>query len=91
MNFQNYVNLAKVKNNISSNNKVAKCLGISSAALTNFCLEKSTPGPHTVLKLANLAGLDEKEVFLDLMMSKYKKYDNVKKVLIDIKNLTFKK
>ncbi len=91
MNFQNYVNLAKVKNNISSNNKVAKCIGISSAAITNFCLEKSTPSPHTVLKLANLAGLDEKEVFLELMLSKYGKFENVKKVLIDIKNITCKK
>lgn len=90
MNFELYANLAKVKNNIKSNNKLAKTIGISSASITNFCLGKSSPSPDTVLKLANLAGLNEKEVMLDFMIDRYSKYPEVKKTLLDIKNLTLK-
>lgn len=86
MNFQNYVNIAKVKTNISSNNKMAQCIGISSAAITNFCSGKASPSPDTVLKVANLAGLNEKEVLIDFMIDRYSKYTEVTKILNEIKS-----
>lgn len=60
MKFETYVNLAKTKSNIPSNNKLAKAVGLSSSALNLFVKEKSTPSPDTVLKVADLAGCDEK-------------------------------
>ena len=88
MNFKNYVQLAKIKNNISSDNKLAKCLDISGSAINNFINGKSSPSPDTVLKLGALAGIDEKEVLLDFMIERFGKYPEVKKVLFDVKNLT---
>ena len=87
--FKNYVQLAKEKNNIPSNNKLAKTLGLSSACMSLFCEGKSSPSPETVLKLASLAGIDEKQAMLDFFIDRYGKYPEVKKVLTDIsKNLT---
>ena len=90
MNFELYANIAKSKNKINSNNKLAKSIGISSAAITNFCSGKASPSPDTVLKLAELAGLNKQEVILDFMIDRYSKYPEVKKTLSDIKNLTIK-
>ncbi len=90
MDFEQYVNLAKVKNNIKSNNKLAACIGISSTAINMFIKKKSTPSPETTLKLAKLAGCEEKEVILNLLIDRYKDSPSVQNVLIDIKNLTLK-
>lgn len=88
MNFKDYVQLAKIKNKLSSNNQLAKCIGVSNSSLTLFSEGKSTPSPDTVLKLGALAGIDEKEVLLDFMIERFGKYPEVKKVLFDVKNLT---
>lgn len=90
MNFELYANLAKAKNKIDSNRKLAKTLGITPAAINFFINKKSAPSPDTVLKLADLAGLNKKEVILDFMLDRYSKYPEVKKTLLDIKNLTIK-
>lgn len=84
--FENYVNLAKTKSKIESNNKLAKCLGISSAAMANFIAGKATPSPETVLKVANYAGLDEKEVLMNLLIERFEKYPTTKKILLEIKS-----
>lgn len=89
MNFKDYVQLAKEKNNISSDNKLAKKINISSPAINNFMQGKSSPSPETVLKIASLAGIDEKKAIMDFLIDRYGKYEEVKKVLTDIsKNLT---
>ncbi len=88
MDFETYVNLAKLKHNISSNNQVAKVVGISGASISNFIQKRSTPSPETTLKVAKLAGCDEKEVVLDLLIDRFKEYKDVSNVLKDIKNLT---
>ena len=90
MNFELYANLAKAKHKIDSNNKLAKAIGVSGSAINFFINKKASPSPDTVLKLANLAGLNEKEVMLDFMIDRYSKYPEVKKTLLDIKNLTLK-
>lgn len=90
MNFELYANLAKAKNKINSNNKLAKVLGISSAAITNFCSGKASSSPDTILKLATLAGIDEKQAMLDFAIDRFSKYPEVKKTFEDIKNLTLK-
>lgn len=71
MKFIDYVNLAKVKNNIKSNRKLAEVIGISSTAINLFANEKSTPSPDTYIKLATLSGCDEKEALLDLLINRY--------------------
>lgn len=81
MDFKNYVELAKIKNGISSDNQIAKCLNISSPAINNFISGRSCPSPETVLKIGKLAGLDEKKVLIDYLLFKYGKYENVKNVL----------
>lgn len=91
MDFETYVNLAKVKHNISSNNKVAKVVGITTAAMSQFVTKRSTPSPETTLKVAKLAGCNEKEVVLDLLIDRFKEYKDVSNVLKDIKNLTIEK
>lgn len=88
MNFKKYAELAKRKNNISSDNQLAKQLKISSGAINLFVNGKSNPSPDTFLKVATLAGIDEKQAVLDFFIDRYGKYEEVKKVLTDIsKNL----
>lgn len=81
MDFKNYVEIAKEKNNLSSDRQVAKYLNISCGAINHFISGKSTPSPDTVLKIGKLAGLDEKTVLIDYLLFKYGKYENVKNVL----------
>lgn len=81
MDFKNYVEIAKKKNNLISDRQVAKCLNISCGAINHFISGKSTPSPDTVLKIGKLAGLDEKTVLIDYLLFKYGKYENVKNVL----------
>lgn len=88
MNFKDYVQLAKIKNKLSSNNQLAKCIGVSNSSLTLFSEGKSTPSPDTLLKICSLAGLNKNEVLIDFLIDRYKKYPEVKKVLTDLKNLT---
>ncbi len=89
MKFETYVNIAKVKNKINSTNKLAKIIGVSAPSLHLFIKEKSTPSPDTVLKIAELAGYDSKEVILDVLIERYKN-TRTESVLKDIKNLTIK-
>ena len=90
MNFELYANLAKAKNKINSNNKLAKAVGVSGAAMNFFINKKASPSPDTVLKLATLAGIDEKQAMLDFAIDRFSKYPEVKKTFEDIKNLTLK-
>lgn len=81
MNIKDYVEKAKIKNKIASDNQLAKNLNISSGALNHFLTGKSCPSPETILKIGKLAGLDEKKVLIDYLLFKYGKYENVKNVL----------
>lgn len=91
MNIENYVNLAKVKNKIPSNNKLGECLGMSGSSVSMFVSGKSTPSPETFIKLCQLAGVDEKEGLLDFLISRYHEYKNTTEILKEIKNLTVNK
>lgn len=88
MNIENYINLAKTKNNIKSNNQLAKSLGISGASLSLFLQGKSTPSPETIIKLGELSGIDGETVFLDYLSEKYKKYRQTSKIIDNLKNRT---
>lgn len=88
MYLKKYIEIAKEKNNISSNNKLAKVVGVSGPAMTLFYNKKATPSPDTILKIGKLAGIDEKEILFDLLFDRFSKYQEVKKVLTDLKNLT---
>lgn len=56
--FNWYVDTAKQKNNIKSNNKLALELNITGAALSILTQEKSVPSPETMVKISKLAGVE---------------------------------
>jgi len=66
MDIHNYFNLIKAKNNISSDRQLSKCLGISSASVFAFANKRAIPSDETMIKIADLAGLDKKQALIDV-------------------------
>lgn len=64
--FQDYVFEARKKQNIYSNNKLAKEIGIAGASLSVMMNNKTLPAEETLIKIADLAGIPREEALLDL-------------------------
>lgn len=65
-NFQDYVFEARKKQNIYSNNRLAKEIGIAGASLSVMMNNKTLPSEETLIKIADLAGIPREEALLDL-------------------------
>jgi len=53
-----YAETAKSKNNLKSGNQLAKMMGITSASYHRLTTSQSIPSDETMIKLAELAGID---------------------------------
>ena len=73
--FQDYVFEARKKQNIYSNNKLAKEIGIAGASLSVMMNNKTLPAEETLIKIADLAGIPREEALLDLSIWSAKSED----------------
>lgn len=64
--FTDYLEQAKARAEIPSDNRLARRIGISSAALCQLKQGQSAPSARTLRELAHLAGIAEEEAALDL-------------------------
>ena len=62
----NYCDRAKAQSNIKSDRKLADALGITSPSLSQYRRKRAWPSDNTMVKLAELAGLDPKQGLLYL-------------------------
>lgn len=84
--FQDYVFEARKKQNIYSNNKLAKEIGIAGASLSVMMNNKTLPAEETLIKIADLAGIPREEALLDLSIWSAKS-DDAKKTWEKIRTL----
>lgn len=70
--FQDYVFEARRKQEIYSNEKLAKAIGIAGPSLSVMFNNKTLPAEETILKLAELAGIPPEEALIDLQIWKAK-------------------
>lgn len=63
-----YLDRAMENKNIPSNNKLATVIGISGTSLNAFRTKRSWPADNTMIKIAELAGVDVQQALLDLNM-----------------------
>lgn len=73
MNFLNYVEKAKEKNNYKYLSQVSEGLSMTKGAFSFLYNGKGLPTEETVVKLADLAGIDAEEALLDLSIWRAKK------------------
>jgi transcriptional regulator with XRE-family HTH domain len=66
--FLDYVEQAKTRAGIPSDNQLARRIGITSASLCQLKQNRSAPSGKTTRALAELAGIPEDEAALDLAM-----------------------
>lgn len=64
--FDDYLAEARRKTGVASNNQVAALLGISGTSISRLSKGVNLPADETMLKLADLAGLDKEEALIDL-------------------------
>lgn len=90
MKIENYFNLAKAKNNISSSRKLAKTLGLTQAAV--FCYEqkRALPSDETMLKIADLAGVKPEDALIDVNIWRNETNPEICKIYESFKNQTSK-
>lgn len=70
--FQDYVFEARRKQEIYSNEKLAKAIGIAGPSLSVMFNNKTLPAEETILKLAELADIPPEEALIDLQIWKAK-------------------
>ena len=61
-----YLDLARKRQGLSSNRKLAFALDLNPSSLSQFHTRRAWPADHTMLKLADLAGLDRQQALIDL-------------------------
>ena len=88
MRIENYLDLAKAKNNIKSNNELARVMGMSGTAISWIYTKKAKPTEDTMIKLADLAGVDKKIALIDLNIYRFENNPELKNIWEEIKNLT---
>lgn len=64
--FAEYIERAKENNLIRNKSQIADILGISRGAIRNFEVQKSYPSETTMIKLAKLSNISEKQALIDL-------------------------
>ncbi|GER08191.1 hypothetical protein GCM10007972_04760 [Iodidimonas muriae] len=68
MDINAYLDQAKVHQGLSSDNQLSKRIGISQATISQMRTGRSWPGDATMVRIAELAGIDAREALLDLSM-----------------------
>lgn len=66
MDFRAYVSKAADRFGLRGQNAVAREIGVSSAAMSQFAQGESLPSEETILKLAELAGMPKEKALIDL-------------------------
>ncbi|OPZ78977.1 MAG: helix-turn-helix protein [Alphaproteobacteria bacterium ADurb.Bin438] len=79
-NIEDYMNLAKRKQKITSNNKLGEAIGINSNSISMINRGFSLPTDENMIKLAELAGVPLEEAMIDLNIWRAER-DNKPKVL----------
>lgn len=84
--FDDYLSEARRKQKVSSNNQIAKLLGITSRAISALNQGKSLPSDDTMIKLANLAEMDTEAALIDLSIWRSSGNENTKKTWLNLAN-----
>ena len=71
---------AIVRQQLTSNNKLAQELGITSASISVLNQGKALPSEETMIKLAELAGLPKEEALIDLNLWRSKNNPELNKI-----------
>ncbi len=79
------MDLAKEKQNLSSDRKLAHLLKLSATALSKWRLELAEPSEEHAIQLAKLAGMDPAEFLIDVQM-RTAKSSELSRTLHDIKH-----
>lgn len=79
MDISTYLETARQKSGLDSNNKLAKCLGISKAAVSAIATGKALPAEDTILKLAKIAKIEPETALIDLAIIRNKKNADIAK------------
>lgn len=66
MNFEDYTKLAITRLHLNSQNDVARELSITTASMSNFNTGKAFPSEKTMMRLAELAGVEKEKALIDL-------------------------
>ncbi|WP_298334152.1 hypothetical protein [Asticcacaulis sp.] len=61
-----YLDAAKQRNNIPSDNQLCKAIGVSSPVVSCMRTRRNWPSDATMLRIAELAGVDPAEALIDL-------------------------
>ena len=78
--FNDYMNAAIKRQQLTSNNKLAQELGITSASISVLNQGKALPSEATMIRLAELAGLPKEEALIDLNLWRSKSNPEVQKI-----------
>ena len=68
MNINDYIATAIQRLHLDNQNRLAKELNVSSAFMANMKTGKKLPSEETILKLAELAGVEKEKALIDLNM-----------------------
>ena len=68
MKFYEYTQKTIARLKLNSQNDVARALNITTASMSNFNTGKAFPSESTMLKLAELAGVEKEKALIDLNM-----------------------
>lgn len=79
-NFNDYMQKAIARQQLTSNNKLAQELGITSASISVLNQGKALPSEQTMIKLAELAGLPKEEALIDLNLWRSKNNPELNKI-----------
>jgi len=61
-----YIDLIKTRHDLPSDRAAAKLIGISSSSINHWRLRRTWPSDRSMIKVAELAGIDEQEAVADL-------------------------
>lgn len=84
--FDNYLSEARRKQNASSNNQLAKILGISSNYISQLSQGKCLPSDETMIKIAELAEMDAEAALIDLAIWRSSGNENTQKTWLNLAN-----
>ena len=78
--FNDYMNAAIKRQQLTSNNKLAQELGITSASISVLNQGKALPSEATMIRLAELAGMPKEEALIDLNLWRSKGNPEINKI-----------
>lgn len=83
--FDDYLSEARRKQNVSSNNQLAKILGISSNYISQLSRGRSLPSDETMIRIAELAKMNIEAALIDLAIWR-SSGENSKKTWLNLAN-----